>query len=67
MTRKPMRVSVGAQQRGLKENQACYPHRRRTAQYRDQLLGHHRFDEEQQERCEKDHDGEEESGSGHST
>jgi hypothetical protein len=66
MTHKPMRIRVGAQQRRLKENQAGDPHSGRAAQYGDELLGHHRFDKEQQECGEKDHDSEEEPGSGHS-
>ena len=51
-------VGVAGQQRGLEEDHRGVPHRRRSAQHRQDQLGHHRLDQEDQRRRGEDGHGE---------
>jgi len=53
----PVRVRVPREQRGLEEDEAGRPYRRRSAEPRQDLLRHHRLHEEQQEGAREDRDG----------
>ena len=59
--REPVRVEVGGQQGGLKEDQAGDPDGGRSAEDGQELLGGDGLDQEEEERSEKDGDAEEET------
>ena len=54
------RIGVAGEQRRLEEDEAGRPDGRRAAEPRQDLLRHHRLDEEQQERADEDRGGVEE-------
>ena len=53
-TRDRVRIRVAQEQHRLEEHQAGRPHRRRSSEPRQDLLGHDRLQQEKQKRAEKD-------------
>src|SRR5271154_4354334 len=61
----PVRVEVGAEKGGLKEDKAGDPDGGGASENGQQQLGRHGLDEEEQKRCEKDSATEEQPRTGH--